>query len=117
MITPFDRIELGEHVHIVKVNASDPQWVSCNPDEATKIWAVSPHDEVTIQAMNASCPRCGEQLSFVTGRHGETMSRDGVVWGGQQRRGSCNTAAPSTVAHSTACAKCEWSAHLLLIGC
>ena len=81
VVTPFDHKNLGEHVSIVKVNASSPEWVSCQTEEATKVWAVSPHDAVTLEALNNSCPRCSEQLSFSKGRLNETMMRDGVVWG------------------------------------
>lgn len=81
-ITPWDKEHLGEHVSIVRVNASNPQFLSCDVrEERTKVWAASPHDQATIKQLSQYCPRCSEQLSFTTGRMNETMMRDGVVWG------------------------------------
>ena len=80
-LTPFDHGELGEHVSLVRVNHSEPMLVPCDPNQATKVWVQSPHDDDTIKSLAAYCERCGEQLSFTKGRMNETMERDGVVWG------------------------------------
>lgn len=67
----------------MRVDPAHPWQVPCDVSRATKVWALSPHDNATINAMASACDRCGEQLSFVRGRHGEIMERDGAVWGGQ----------------------------------
>ncbi len=81
---PIDAWEMsnaGEHIHVVKLDHSDPRYVTCDEAQATKVWMQSPHDEITTQKLQAYCERCGEQLSFSKGRMNETMQRGGAVWG------------------------------------
>lgn len=82
-LLPWEQDNLGEHVGIVRVQSSDPRTVPCDADKAAKVWAWSPHDAATESRMNGSCPRCGEQLSFVRGRRDQVVTRGptGAVWG------------------------------------
>jgi len=80
-MTDWDQTNLGEHVSLVKVDPMNPRQVPCDLTAATKVWVASPHDDVTLQQLSDSCPRCEEMLSMVRGRQGEIVKRDGVVWG------------------------------------
>lgn len=76
----WERSNHGEHVNLVELDPADPFAVICDPGVA-QIALANPHDAGMVARLAASCPRCGEMLSFTRGRRDETMVRSGSTWG------------------------------------
>ncbi|MEI8255131.1 MAG: family 43 glycosylhydrolase [Deltaproteobacteria bacterium] len=79
-LASWEFTNMGEHVSLVELDASDPFAVICQT-RVPKVFAASPHDAPTLAALGAYCPRCGEMLSNTRGRFDEEMSRGGHSWG------------------------------------
>lgn len=76
----WERANHGDHVSITELDRDDPFSVKCDL-EVPQIHAGNPQDRRTLTALEDSCPRCGEMLSFTRGRFGEEIQRDGASWG------------------------------------
>ena len=76
----WEKTNYGEHTSIVELKPSDPFAVICDPN-VKKVFAADCHDANLLGALNSSCLRCGETLSFTRDRQNNEFIRDGFSWG------------------------------------
>jgi hypothetical protein len=79
-LVDWETTNLGEHVSLVELDASDPYAVECDTS-VPQIHAANPHDTDTLARLAASCDGCDAMLSNTRGRYGEEMTREGYSWG------------------------------------
>lgn len=76
----WETTHYGQHASLVELDAADPFTVPCAPSVA-QVHVGDPHDGATLARLAASCPRCGEMLSFTRARDNAEFRREGHIFG------------------------------------
>ncbi len=76
----WERSHYGEHTSLVELDGADPFTVRCARD-VPQVFVGDPHDPGLVARLRASCPRCGEMLSFTRARGGAEFVREGHTFG------------------------------------
>lgn len=77
---PWERTNYGQHASLVELDGADPFTVRCS-NTVPQIHVGNPHDASTLGRLRASCPRCGEMLSFTRARDNNEFVREGYTFG------------------------------------
>ncbi len=77
---PWEQTHYGQHTSLVELDRADPFTVPCSTD-VPQVHVGDPHDGETLRRLAASCPRCGEMLSFTRARDNAEFVREGFTFG------------------------------------